>query len=135
MNEWMARIEALERQARGARREARLWRGAAAILAMAALVLMPLRAGIAQGGGSQAGGLPGLAARVDALEGKVTNQTNQITALQAALAAEAAARQQGDADTLTSAKGYTDQQVAGVQNQVTPLTTLFLAPDERGPGE
>jgi hypothetical protein len=136
MDKWMERLEVLEREARAARREvsaarreARLWRIAAGLFAMAVLVLIPLRAGIAQGGGSQAGGLPALEKRVAALEGEVSNQTDQITALQAALAAETAARKQGDADTLPSAKGYTDQQVAGVQNQVTPLTTLFLAPN------
>ncbi|MCC6443672.1 MAG: hypothetical protein IT210_09490 [Armatimonadetes bacterium] len=71
-----------------------------AVLGVGALIgsaLLPIQRGEAQGVSAS------LSARVKTLE-------QQVVALQKALNAEAAARQQGDADTLAAARGYTEYQ-------------------------
>jgi hypothetical protein len=95
-------------------------RGAFVVVAgVAAVALFPVAAG------ATGGGLAALTAEVQALTGQtntntaaiaslqntVQQQSGQIAALQSALAAETAARKQGDADTLAAASGYADQQV------------------------
>lgn len=122
MQQLLERIELLERQA--ARRGRRhYWLGALCLLALmlAALLLRPL---VAEGE-PQSGGLPGLERRVVVLEAA-------NTALQAALAAETAARRAGDAALQTPISNETAARQAGdaaLQNQVAPLSSLFLAPN------
>jgi hypothetical protein len=60
----------------------------------------------------QTGGLPALERRVAALEARTSSQQTLINTLSANLNAEIAARQQGDADTLTAARVYADEAVA-----------------------
>jgi hypothetical protein len=83
----------------------------------------------------QTGGLPALAKRVAALEALVGSQQTTIDELKSQLAAEAAARQQGDSDTLAAAKAYTDSEVgaeaaramaaeAAIQTSVSALQAL-----------
>ena len=106
MDTMLKRLERLEGAARAAECRARAWQLAATVLFVLGLALLPLKMVTAKGGGSQAGGLPALAARVKTLETTVADQKQKIAALQAALASETAARIAAD---------------TALQNQVTPL--------------
>src|SRR5262249_30437762 len=97
MDTMLERLERLEGAARAAERRARAWRLAAPVLFVLGLALLPLKMVTAKGGGSQAGGLPALAARVKTLEPTVADQKQKIATLQAALAPETAARIPADA--------------------------------------
>ncbi len=90
VEERLARLEQAERAATLA---ARRWRLTAICMLPLALLLGLPHPGIAA---SQSGGLPGLEQRVTVLETTNTNQTNQISALQQALANETSARQSAD---------------------------------------
>jgi hypothetical protein len=129
VEELRAQRQVLQERERSAHRRLRLWQGVAGALVVAGLLLAPTGGVIAQG---QQGGVPVLAARVTTLETTVATLQTQAGNLQSALNTEIATRQAADTalqNNLNAEAAARAAADANLQNQVTPLTTLFLAPN------
>lgn len=115
------RIASLESMQQTTASQARRWQWTAVLLALVGLLCVLPRAG---GADSQAGGLPALAKRVDALEATTASQATQLAALNTALANEAAARQAADAALQASLNAESATRAtadASLQGQIDPL--------------
>jgi len=109
--------------------------------ATVAIAMLPVAANASSADG---GGLVALLHQVQALAGQadsntadiaglkatVSEQSAQISALQSALAAESAARQTGDADTLSAARAYTDAETARAESAEQSVSGGVAAADD-----